>query len=51
MGMQVLVPPKTESGGGGVADWVFRRSPAELKADMISAQKRREQSEVGFGSS
>ncbi len=46
--VQVLVPPKTDSGGGGVADWIFKRTPAELRAEMVSAQKKREQREVQF---
>lgn len=31
---------------GEVPEWVFKRSPAELKAAMQAAQRRREQDEV-----
>jgi len=31
-----------------VAEWVFERTPAELKAEMLSRQKKREQREASF---
>lgn len=43
----MIVPSSSDSGKADVADWVFERGPAELKAAMKSAQKKREQSEVG----
>ena len=39
------MPAATES-GGEVPDWVFKRSPVELKAAMQAAQRKRQQDEV-----
>lgn len=44
-GMQVLLP-SAPNGREEVADWVFKRTPAELKAAMLEARRKREQSEV-----
>lgn len=41
--MQVLIPVDS---GAEVAEWVFERSPAELKSAVMAARRKREQSEV-----
>ncbi|KAK9807789.1 hypothetical protein WJX72_009448 [[Myrmecia] bisecta] len=40
---RVLLPVETDT---GVTDWLFDRSPAELKAAFMNAIRRREQSQV-----
>lgn len=44
-GWQVVLPAGPE-GTEQVQDWVFKRTPAELKAAMQEAKRKREQSEV-----
>ena len=41
--VQVLIPTDVDA---SVPDWVFERSPAELKAAVAAARRRREQGEV-----
>ena len=41
--VQVLIPNEPNF---QVADWVFERSPAELKRAVQDAQRKREQSQV-----
>ena len=36
------------AGDDSVADWVYQRSPAELKEALLAARKKREQSEVSW---
>lgn len=38
--------PGQTGAGGEVPDWVFKRTPAELKAAMQAAQRKRQQDEV-----
>ncbi|KAK9814988.1 hypothetical protein WJX73_003982 [Symbiochloris irregularis] len=40
---QVLIPTDVDA---SVPEWVFERSPAELKAAIVAARRRREQGEV-----
>lgn len=40
---RVIFPAETDS---RVDDWVFQRSPAELKQNFVAAQKKREQDQV-----
>ena len=42
---QVLLPAETE-GRTLIPDWVFKRTPAEVKEQLLAARKKREQSEV-----
>lgn len=41
---QVVMP--AADAGGEVPDWVYKRSPVELKAAMQAAQRKRQQDEV-----
>ena len=38
--------PAASDAGGEVPDWVYKRSPVELKAAMQAAQRKRQQDEV-----
>ena len=44
--LQVVLPSGPD-GAAQVQDWVFKRTPAELKEAMLEARRKKEQSEVG----
>ena len=43
---QVLLP--SGAGGNSVPDWVYQRTPAELKEALLAARRKQEQSEVSW---
>ncbi len=46
---QVLLPGAAGAGAAEDGDWVYQRSAADMRAEVLAAQRRREQDSVRLG--
>ena len=49
IGRQVLLPGAPGAGAAEDGDWVYQRSAADVRAEVLAAQRRREQDSVWLG--